>query len=346
MRQEHFSRPEEIADDVHARHQWPLDHVERPGGLLPRLLHVLIDVVGQSLHQRMGQPFLHRSCPPLVVLHRRLALLFDRVGKGHQPLRGIRPAVQQHVFDQRQQIFGDLLVDGQLPRIDDPHVETGLYGMVEERSMHRLAHDVVAAKRERNIADAAADLGQRQVLLDPPCRIDKIDRVVVVLFESGRDRENIRIENNILRRHPDLFRQQTIGPLTDLDPPCNRVSLPPFIERHDHDRRAVPTDEPRLFEELRLAFLQTDGIDDALPLYVAKALFDDLPLGTVHHDRHPSDVRFRRQQPQKLLHCRFGVQHAFVHINVDDLRPAFHLLTRDGQRLVIIAGQNQLGKGR
>ena len=48
LRQEHFSCAEQVADDVHARHQRALDHVERALGLKPRLLGVGFDELGDS----------------------------------------------------------------------------------------------------------------------------------------------------------------------------------------------------------------------------------------------------------------------------------------------------------
>ena len=38
--------------------------------------------------------------------------------------------------------------------------------------------------KRQDVADAATDLGARQVLLDPPCRVDEVDRVVVMLLLS------------------------------------------------------------------------------------------------------------------------------------------------------------------
>ena len=188
----------------------PLDDIERPGRLLPRLLDILIDKVGQPLHERMRQTILDGAGAPFVVFDDRLSLLFHRFGKGHQPFRRIRPAVQQHVLDQRQQILGNFLIDGQLARIDDAHVEACLNGVVQKRGMHRFTHHIVAAEREGDIADSAADLGQRQVLLDPPRRFNEIDRIVVMLLESRRDGQDVRIENNVLWRDTDLLREQAV----------------------------------------------------------------------------------------------------------------------------------------
>ena len=70
----------------------------------------------------------------------------------------------------RKQILGNLLVNAQHPGVDDAHVQPRLDGVVEEGRVHRLAHDVVAAEGKGNVADAAADPGAGQVLLDPARR--------------------------------------------------------------------------------------------------------------------------------------------------------------------------------
>ena len=45
-------------------------------------------------------------------------------------------------------------------------------------------------------------LAPRQMLLDPPRRLDEIHRIIVVLLDPGRHRQDVRIENNIGRLKP------------------------------------------------------------------------------------------------------------------------------------------------
>jgi hypothetical protein len=66
---------------------------------------------------------------------------------------------------------------------------------------------LVAAERERQVGDAARDVGVRQVLPDPARRLDEVDAVVVVLLDAGRDREDVRIEDDVLGREADLLGQ-------------------------------------------------------------------------------------------------------------------------------------------
>ena len=49
---------------------------------------------------------------------------------------------------------------------------------------------------------------------------------------------------------------------------------------------------------------------------------------------------------QERGHGLLGIEHGFVHVDVDDLRAAIHLLLGDGQRFFVFAGEDQLGEFR
>src|ERR1700720_3768127 len=105
--------------------------------------------------------------------------------------------------------------------------------------MHRLAHRLVAAERERKIRDAARDMSMREVLPDPARRLDIGDAIAVVLLHAGGDGKDIRIENNVLRRKADLVDKNVVGARTDLCLAFERIGLSRFIERHDPDGWAL-----------------------------------------------------------------------------------------------------------
>ena len=64
LRQEHLSRAEQIADDVHAVHQRTFDHLERALRTRARFLDVDLDEIRYAVHQRVRQPFLDRLFAP------------------------------------------------------------------------------------------------------------------------------------------------------------------------------------------------------------------------------------------------------------------------------------------
>ena len=51
LRQEHLARAEQIANDIHSRHQRPLDDVKRSNRRETRLLDILIDEVGHAIDE-------------------------------------------------------------------------------------------------------------------------------------------------------------------------------------------------------------------------------------------------------------------------------------------------------
>ena len=149
LRQEHLARPEQIADDLHAVHQRAFDDVERPRIFLPRLLDVGFDEIEETVHERMRQPRLDRAGAPGAILFFLFRAALDRRRKLDQPFRRIRTSVEDDVFDVLEQILRDVLVDGELSRVDDAHVEARVDRVIQERRMDCLADDVVAAERKR-----------------------------------------------------------------------------------------------------------------------------------------------------------------------------------------------------
>ena len=68
----------------------------------------------------------------------------------------------------------------------DRHVQATPNRVVKKSGVHRFVYGVVAAKRKRNVADAAAHSRAGEVFFDPTRRFDEIDGVIAVLVEAGR----------------------------------------------------------------------------------------------------------------------------------------------------------------
>ena len=100
---------------------------------------------------------------------------------------------------------------------------------------------------------------------------------------------------------PTFCDEQIVGALADLDAALEGVRLAALVECHHHHGRAVTADEFRLVQKLLLAFLEADGIDDALALKTFQPGLDDLPLRGIHHHRAPWQMsgseatRFRKR---------------------------------------------------
>jgi len=238
----------------------------------------------------------------------------------------------------------ELLVDPQLAGVDDPHVHAGGDGVVEEHRVHRLAHRIVAAERERHVAHAAAHQRVRQLRLDAPRRLDEGETITVVLLDAGGNGEDVGIENDVLGCEAHPLGEDAVSPLTDGDAPLDAVGLALLIEGHDHRRCAVAAHRARVLDEALLAFLEADGVDDCLALHALQARLDDRPLGGVDHHRHARDVGLGRHQVEEAYHGGFRVQHALVHVDIDHLRTVGHLLARHLQRRAVVARLDELAE--
>ena len=199
--QEHLAGSEEITDDPHAVHERPFDDKQGTPELRASLLGIPVDVVDDPFDQGVLEALLDGAGTPGL-----LGLLFLGISTHgfqplsiiHQTLRGVGPAVQEHILHHREQLRFDLLVDLEHASIHDGHVETGLDCMVEESRVHRLAHGVIAPEGEGDIAQATAALSAGKSRFDLPNSLDEVDGVVVVLLDAGGDREDIRVKDDVL----------------------------------------------------------------------------------------------------------------------------------------------------
>ncbi len=349
LRQEHLAGTEEVADDVHAVHQGPFDDLDRAaaarrdGGTA--LLGVFDDVVRDAMDQRVREALLHRIGTPCEVFLPLPAARLHLLRELHQPLAGIGPPVENDVLDPLAQFRLDVLVHAELARVDDAHRHAGADRVIKKDRVDRLAHMVIAAKTEADVADAAADLGVGQVVLDPARGLDEIHRVIVVLFDAGGDREDVGVEDDVFGRKAHAVHQQAVSALADRGLAREGVGLALLVEGHDDRRRAVAPAELRLADELALAFLQRDRVDDALALHTLEPGFDDAPLRAVDHHRHARDVGFAGNEVQIARHAAGRVQHRLVHVDVDDLGAVFDLLARYGHGFLELLGEDQAREG-
>ena len=156
LRQEHFTAAEKVADDIHAVHQRTFDDLDRTAAIgvacLPRFLGIFDDIGVDALDQRMFEPLLDRPAAPFLLgFFFGCALALIAFGKVDQPLGRIRTAAQHHVFAGFAKLGVDVVIDIELARIDDRHVEPGRDCVIEEHRVHRTAHGLVPAEAEAEV---------------------------------------------------------------------------------------------------------------------------------------------------------------------------------------------------
>ena len=91
--------------------------------------------------------------------------------------------------------------------------------------MDCLTHEVIAAERERHIANAAGNKRTRKLLLDVSASLNEIDSVVIVLFYTRRNCENIGVENDVCWVEVDADKQ-VVAALADFLFSFQRICLP------------------------------------------------------------------------------------------------------------------------
>ena len=273
-------------------------------------------------------------------------LPLDRPGEGDHALGRVRAAVEDDVLDVLEEIRRDVLVDGELAGVDDAHVEAGLDRVVEEDRVDRLADDLVAAEREGEVRDAAGDLGARAALLDPRNGVDERLGEVGVLLHARGDGEDVRVEDDVLGLEADLVDEQAVGALADLHLAVGRVGLALLVEGHDDRAGAVAAHRARLGQEVLLALLEADRVDDALALHALEPGLDHRPARAVDHDRQPRDLGLGRHEVEEPRHGRLGVEEVGVHVDVEDVRAAAHLVERDVERALEVVGLDQAPEAR
>ena len=97
-----------------------------------------------------------------------------------------------------------------------------------------------------------------KVFLDPGARLDEVDPVGRVLLDTGRQRETVRVEDDVLSREAHLLGQDPIGTPEDLLTALQVVSLPLLVEGHHDHGGAVLAAQPGLADKLLLSLLEGD----------------------------------------------------------------------------------------
>ena len=167
-----------------------------------------------------------------------------------------------------------------------------------------------------------------------------------MLLHAGRDGEDVRIENDVLRRKADAIDQNVVSARGDRCLALEGIGLSGFIEGHDHDGGPVTAHQFGVVDEGILAFLERDRIDHRLALHAFQPGFDHRKFRGIDHQRHAGDVGLGGDEIKEGRHRLLGIEQTFVHVDVEDLRAVLHLIARDRQRRGVVAGGDELTETR
>jgi hypothetical protein len=123
----------------------------------------------------------------------------------------------------------------------------------------------------------------------------------------------------------ELVHEQAVGARADADLFVAGGGLALLVEGHDDGGGAVAQEE-RAAEELGLAVLERDRVDDALALQAFQAGLEHAPLRGVEHHRHARDVGLGGDEVEELHHRRLAVDQRLVDVDVDDVGAVLDLL--------------------
>ena len=165
-----------------------------------------------------------------------------------------------------------------------------------------------------------------------------------MLLDAGGHGEDIGVEDDVFGRKADRLGENLVGTAADLLAAFQVVGLAFFVEGHHHHGGAVFAAQARVLDEGGFAFLHRNRVDHRLTLHAAQPGFDHRPFGGVDHHRHAADVRLRGDQLEEGAHRLDAVEHAFVHVDVDDLRAGLDLLTCHRQSGGVVAVLDQVAE--
>jgi hypothetical protein len=80
----------------------------------------------------------------------------------------------------------------------------------QEDTVHGLTKHFLSSERERQVGDTTTDFGMRQVFFDHMTNFDKLNSIVVVLFKTGSDGQNVGVEDDVGGVETDFFNQDIV----------------------------------------------------------------------------------------------------------------------------------------
>ena len=122
--------------------------------------------------------------------------------------------------------------------------------------MHGLTDIVVTTERERQVTDAATNMGARQVLMNPTRCTDEVGSIAIMLLHTGSNSQHIGVKDNIERIHTNALGQNTICTFGYLDTAFIARGLPLFIKAHHNNGCAIAHTVESMTDEDFLALLQ------------------------------------------------------------------------------------------
>ncbi len=125
-------------------------------------------------------------------------------------------APEDQVLGQPPLLLGDGGVALELLGVDDREVEAGAHAVVEEDGVQDLAPG--AREAEGHVRDAEDRLRAREGVLDQAHALHRLRARADVVLVAGADREDERVEDDVLLGDAVLLGQEPVAPTTTAAP--------------------------------------------------------------------------------------------------------------------------------
>mmetsp|Transcript_7433 Transcript_7433/g.12935 ORF Transcript_7433/g.12935 Transcript_7433/m.12935 type:complete len:281 (+) Transcript_7433:994-1836(+) len=210
--------------------------------------------------------------------------------------------------------------------------------MMQKHCMNGLTDNVDSAKAEGQVGNTARNLNMRAKLLDSLGGLDEVNTIVCMLLHARTNGEDIGIEDDVFWWEVYFGTDQNIiralaNPHLFFLSGC----LTLLIEGHDHYCSTMLAYDGGMFNELLLAHLQGNGVDDRFALAPFQASLNNLKLRRINHERTLGNIWLGHSNLDELLHCFHAIEHPIVHIDVNNMSTVLNLLLCNVHGLAIVA---------
>lgn len=165
---------------------------------------------------------------------------------------------------------------------------------------------------------------------------NEVDCIVVMLWHSSCDGENVNIKDNVLWWETNLVNKNLVGSLANSNLVISCGSLTFFVEGHYDHCCTVDHDGPCLAFELLFTTFEWDAVDNAFTLAVLESGFNNLKLWRINHNGHFSNIRIRQCHPHEPSHCFLSINETVIKVEVQYLSTIFYLIFSNSDGLVIL----------
>ena len=138
-----------------------------------------------------------------------------------------------------------------------------------------------------------------------------------------------------------LLREQVIGAAANSHLSFGRIGLALLVERHHHRAGAVALIFEAWSRKTSSPSLRLIELTTPLPWRHLRPAFEHGPLGAVDHHRDAGGLGLGRDQVEERGHRLLALEQVGVHVHVEHVRAAAHLVEGDGHRRLVVVGLDE-----